>query len=130
MKRVLAPPEFAHYVEDWHFSPVLDTGAFVFFSGITGEHPDGSVAADPQTQIRDTFRFVEAHLAAADLTFDDVVEMTTYHVGLKDHIDAFIEVKDAYVTAPYPAWTAIGVSELISEGTIVEVRIVAQRAQD
>jgi enamine deaminase RidA (YjgF/YER057c/UK114 family) len=128
MKRVLAPPEFAHYIEDWHFSPALDTGEFVFFSGITGEHPDRSVAADPETQIRDTFAFLNAHLIAAELTFDDVVEMTSYHVGLRDHIEVFIKVKDEYVAAPYPAWTAIGVSELISEGTMVEIRIVAQRA--
>ncbi|MCG8694114.1 MAG: RidA family protein [Minwuiales bacterium] len=129
MKTPLAPPAFAHFIEDWHFSPVLDTGAFVFFSGITGAHADLSIAADPETQIRDVFEFLQQHLAVADLSFDDVVEMTSYHVGLREHLPVFIKVKDLYVTAPYPAWTAIGVSELITEGTIVEIRAIARRPE-
>lgn len=129
MKTPLAPPAFAHFIEDWHFSPVLDTGAFVFFSGITGAHADLSIAADPETQIRDVFEFLQQHLAVAGLSFDDVVEMTSYHVGLREHLPVFIKVKDLYVTAPYPAWTAIGVSELITEGTIVEIRAIARRPE-
>jgi len=129
MKATLAPPAFAHFITDWHFSPVLDTGDFVFLSGIAGARADLTVAADPETQIRDTFRCAQEHLSAANLTFDDVVEMTTYHVGLRDHLAAFMRVKDEYVAAPYPAWTAIGVSELITEGTIVEIRLIARRAR-
>jgi len=129
MKASLSPQAFAHFVEDWHFSPVLDTGDFVFLSGITGARGDLTVAADPETQIRDAFEFAKEHLSAAHLTFDDVVEMTTYHVGLREHLAAFMRVKDEYVAAPYPAWTAIGVSELITEGTIVEIRLIARRAR-
>ena len=127
MKVTKSAPEFAHYPAEWHFSPVLDTGEFAFLSGVTGVHPDGSLSTDPRTQIRDTFKFVKANLAAAELTFDDVVEMTTYHVGLRTHLPVFIEVKDAYITAPYPAWSAIGVTELITEGTLIEIRVIAQR---
>ncbi len=127
MKLTISPPAFSNYVDDWHFSPVLDTGAFVFFSGVTGARPDRSVAADPETQIRDTFEFLRQHLAAASLTFDDVVEMISYHVDLRTHLSAFMKVKDEYVDPPYPAWSAIGVSELITEGTIVEIRLIARR---
>jgi enamine deaminase RidA (YjgF/YER057c/UK114 family) len=128
MKSTLSPPAFAHYIEDWQFSPVLDTGEFVFFSGVTGARPDLTVAADPEAQIRDAFGFLTEHLAAAGLTFDDVVEMTTYHVDLREHLPIFMKVKDEYVAAPYPAWTAIGVSQLITDGTIVEIRVIARRA--
>ena len=129
MKATLSPPAFAHFVEDWHLSPVLDSGEFVFLSGVTGARADLTVAADPEAQIRDTFQCAQDYLRAADLTFDDVVEMTSYHVGLREHLAAFITVKDEYVTAPYPAWTAIGVSQLITEGTIVEIRLIARRAR-
>src|SRR5262245_6251521 len=122
MKASLAPPAFAHFIEDWHLSPVLDTREFVFLSGVTGAGGDLTVAADPETQIRDTFQFAQEHLKAAHLTFDDVVEMTTYHVDLREHLATFMRVKDAYIAAPYPAWTAIGVTELITEGTIIEIR--------
>jgi enamine deaminase RidA (YjgF/YER057c/UK114 family) len=40
-----------------------------------------------------------------------------------------MKVKDEYVTAPYPAWTAIGVSDLITPGTTVEVRLIARRSK-
>jgi len=128
MKKSLTTPAFAHFPKDWHLSPALDTGEFVFFSGVTGTHPDLSVASDPETQIRDTFEFLRANLAAAELTFDDVVEMTSYHVDLRRHLALFVKVKDEYVTAPYPAWTAIGVTELITEGTLIEIRVIARRA--
>jgi enamine deaminase RidA (YjgF/YER057c/UK114 family) len=127
MKSTLSPPAFSHFIDDWHFSPVLDTGDFVFLSGATGARPDLTVAADPETQVRDAFEFLKQHLAVAGLTFDDVVEMTTYHVGLREHLSVFMKVKDEYVAAPYPAWTAIGVSQLITEGTIVEIRLIARR---
>jgi enamine deaminase RidA (YjgF/YER057c/UK114 family) len=128
MKTTLSPSAFSHFIEDWHFSPVLDTGEFVFFSGVTGARSDLTVAVDPEAQIRDTFEFLKEHLTTANLTFDDVVEMTTYHVDLRKHLSVFMKVKDEYVAAPYPAWTAIGVSQLITEGTIVEIRLIARRA--
>ncbi|HLZ98353.1 MAG TPA: RidA family protein [Steroidobacteraceae bacterium] len=127
MKRTITTPAFAHFPDDWHLSPVLDSGDFLFFSGITGTHPDLSVAPDPETQFRDTFGFLRANLAVAGLTIDHIVDMTTYHVGLREHLNTFIKVKDEFVQAPYPAWTAIGVTELITEGTLVEIRIIAKR---
>jgi enamine deaminase RidA (YjgF/YER057c/UK114 family) len=57
MRKMLVPREFSNIPDRWHFAPIVDTGDFVFFSGITGVHPDGSVSDDPDTQLRDTFRF-------------------------------------------------------------------------
>jgi enamine deaminase RidA (YjgF/YER057c/UK114 family) len=128
MKNVIATKEFSHFVRDWRLSPGIDTGDFVFFSGVTGTHPDLSVAADPEQQFRDVFQFARLNLEAAGLSFDDVVEMTTYHVGLRAHLDAFIRVKNEFVHEPYPAWTAIGITELITEGTLVEIRMIALRS--
>jgi enamine deaminase RidA (YjgF/YER057c/UK114 family) len=127
MRKMLVPPEFSNIPEQWHFAPILDTGEFVFLSGITGVHADGSLSHDPETQFRDTFGFIELHLETADLHFDDVVEMTTYHVGLREHLNTFIKVKDKFVRIPYPAWTAIGIAELITEGTLLEIRVIAKR---
>jgi enamine deaminase RidA (YjgF/YER057c/UK114 family) len=56
-----------------------------------------------------------------------VVEMTSYHVGLRKHLDTFIKVKDEFIVEPYPAWTAVGVGELITAGTLVEIRVIARR---
>lgn len=127
MKRIISAPEFAHYPDVWHLSPVVDTGEFLFFSGQTGFHPDAFVDPDPERQFRDVFKFLKANLAAANLTLADVVEMTSYHVDMRKHMPAFLAVKDEYIFAPYPAWTAIGVSGLMTEGTLLEIRVIAQR---
>jgi len=102
MKITLAAPEFSHFSQDWHLSPALETRDFVFFSGITGCRPDYSLAQDADRQIRDAFEFLKANLAAADMTFANIVEMTTYHVDLRRHISTFARIKDEYIFAPYP----------------------------
>jgi hypothetical protein len=37
---------------------------------------------------------------------------------LREHLGTFTAVKDRHIFAPYPAWSAIGVSELITEGAL------------
>ena len=130
MKKPIIPDKFSHFESDWHFSPGIDTGEFIFFSGITGAHPDLSVSHKPEQQFRDAFDFLCIYLDEAKLTLDDIVEMTTYHVDLKKHIDVFIKVKDDYIKKPYPAWSAIGVSELITDGTLIEIRVIAHRSKN
>jgi len=94
---MIVPSEFSHVPTDWHFSPVLDTGTFVFLSGITGVRADSTIALDPETQFRDAFKIVTVHLGVAGLHMEHVVEMTTYHVGLRIHLKTFIKVKDEFV---------------------------------
>lgn len=128
MKVVRSAPEFAHYPAQFHMSAAIETPDYVFFSGQTGVRADGSIARDSETQIRDAFRFLQANLAAAGLSFDDVVEMTTYHVGLRKQLELFIRIKDEFIFEPYPAWTAIGITELWTEGSVVEIRVIARRS--
>jgi enamine deaminase RidA (YjgF/YER057c/UK114 family) len=126
---VIVPAPFASFLRDWHLSPGIDTGEWVFFSGVTGTRPHGGVADDPETQFRDAFGFVTAYVCEAGLGWaglGDVVEMTTYHVELRRHLDAFVRVKDEFVHEPYPAWSAIGVSELITPGTLLGVKVIAR----
>jgi enamine deaminase RidA (YjgF/YER057c/UK114 family) len=37
-----------------------------------------------------------------------------------------MKVKDKYMQAPYPAWTAIGITELAFPGGLVEIKIIAR----
>jgi enamine deaminase RidA (YjgF/YER057c/UK114 family) len=127
VKQTIAAPGFAHYPDDWHFSPVLISGDFAFFSGQTGTHADGTFSPNPEQQFRDAFSFLAANLAAAELGFHDIIEMTTYHVDLRRHLASFIKVKDEHIRPPYPAWTAIGISELITPGALVEIRVIARQ---
>ena len=46
--------------------------------------------------------------------------------GMRNHLRGnFKKVKDEFVKEPFPAWTAIGCTELAVEGARVEIRVVA-----
>jgi hypothetical protein len=54
MKQTRAAPQFAHYAQDWHFSPVLISGDFAVFSGQTGTRPYPARTAVGVTDARHT----------------------------------------------------------------------------
>lgn len=122
----LVVPTLAGFEDQWTFSHVVRHRGLLYLSGVTGTTADGAVSSDPTEQFEQAFDHLGRYLAAADSGFDDIVEMTTYHVGLRRHLAEFMAVKSRYVTKPYPAWSAIGVSELITPGALVEIRVIAR----
>ena len=80
---------------------------------------------DPEGQFATAFEALDEILRAAGSSLTGLVDLTTFHVDLGRHLAAFTRVKDRYVRPPYPAWTAIGVAELVVPGGLVELRAVA-----
>jgi enamine deaminase RidA (YjgF/YER057c/UK114 family) len=111
----------------FHFASAVWSGDLLLCSGQIGIGPDGRGIADPEKQFTAAFEAVQAVLAEAGLGFADVVEITTFHVGLVQHLPTFMRVKDRFLPEPYPAWTAIGVVELAVPGGLVEIRATARR---
>ena len=128
VKTPIIPKEMQSYYDDWRMSPGLKCDGFVFFTGFTGVAPDGALSSDPEQQIRQAFLQVARVLEEGGMDFGHVVEMTSYHVGLKDHLDLFKAIRAEYVKEPYPAWTAIEVAGFASEGTIIEIRVIARHS--
>lgn len=124
-KRVIMPPEFQSAAAALKMSPAIISGGYVFLGGVTGSDLQGRMPQDPAAQMRSAFDKVGIVLREAGLTFEAVVEMTTYHIGLRDHFDLFDAIRLEYVAAPYPAWTAIEAAGLRREGAIVEIRVIA-----
>ena len=124
-KRAIVPPEFRAAAEQLKMSPAIVSGDHVFLTGVTGSDARGHMPGDPETQIRNTFEKIGLVLRAGGLTFRSVVEMTTYHVGLRDHFDLFDAIRLECFSEPYPAWTAVEVAGLRREGAIVEIRVIA-----
>lgn len=124
-KDVVVPAAQKHFYERFHFAPAVRAGGLLLCSGQIGAGADGRPQADPETQFVAAFEQVKAVLAEARLDFSDVVELTTFHVGMQ-HLATFAAVKDRYLTAPWPAWTAIGVSELAFPGSLAELRVTAR----
>lgn len=125
-QKVIHPDSAASYYREWGFSPAVECRGFIFVSGCTGTMDDGTVPSGIADQTRQAFSRIKISLDEAGVEFSDIVEMTTYHIGLNSHLDEFIAVKNEFISEPYPAWTAIGVTELASEGAIVEIRVTAK----
>jgi enamine deaminase RidA (YjgF/YER057c/UK114 family) len=112
--------------EQFHFAPAVKDGDRLFCSGVIGVGADGKTSPDPETQFTQAFETLLAVLNAAGASFADVVEMTTFHVDLRKNIGKFMKVKDKYLREPYPAWTAIGLTELAFAGGLVEIKVIAR----
>ena len=123
--RSIIPPELQGYNDDWRMSPGVSSNGLLFLTGMTGHRPDGTFSADAEEQFSAAFGKIEAVLSEAGLDRSTLIEMTSYHVGLQDHVDVFRSASDQFVVEPYPAWTAIEVAGFITPGAIVEIRAVA-----
>lgn len=125
MKRTALFPSERSTADQIKLSPGIISGDHVFLTGMTGSGPDGEMPRNIEDQFRHAFDKIGAVLKEAGLGFDSIVEMTTYHVGLREHFDRFCAVRSEYVSDPFPAWTAVEVAGLRREGAVVEIRVIA-----
>lgn len=126
MDRTVIPSWMQPMHDTHHFAPAVIDGDHLRCSGMIGLRPDLTVSENLTEQFTQAFENLRDLLGEVGLGFADVTEMTTYHIGLAGHIEEFCAVKDAFISAPYPAWTTVGISELASPGASVEIRITAR----
>ena len=126
MNRRIIPASQKSFYDNFHFAPAVVDGQNLRCSGVVGSNPDGSLPEDPETQFRQAFEQIGEVLKEAGASFEDITEITTFHIDLSKHIGSFIRVKDQFIKEPYPAWTAVGTPELALPGALVEVRINAR----
>lgn len=130
MAEAVFPPGSQAQAAQIKISPGLRSGDFVFVTGMTGSSPNGSMPAASGDQFRQAFEKIGSVLQEAGLGFDAIVEMTSYHVGLREHFELFNEIRAEFVQEPFPAWTAVEVAGLRREGALVEIRVIAEMAAD
>lgn len=124
-RRALFPTGSRAIADQIKLSPGIVSGNHVFLTGMTGSGADGVMPESLAGQFRQAFEKIGAVLREAGLGFDSIVEMTSYHVGLRDHFDTFCEIRSEYVSEPFPAWTAVEVAGLRRDGAVVEIKVVA-----
>ena len=123
-----------HYVRPDGMPPVNGYSHAVEFEGrllvISGQVPldaDGRLVGqgDPQAQVRQVFRNLEAALAAAGATMDHVVKLTVFLTDMAD-LAAFRTVRDEYISADKPpASSLVRVSGLVHPEFRVEIEALA-----
>jgi 2-iminobutanoate/2-iminopropanoate deaminase len=95
------------------FSQGIRDGDTVYVSGQGPIDPDSGdvVSEDVGEQTERTLENIEAVLADADLSLDDVVKTTVFVSDMR-YYDAVNEVYGEYMSEPYPARSAVEVVKL------------------
>lgn len=123
----IIPANMQDVAREKGYLPALRVGDFIFVAGQVGRDAQFNVVADPRAQFAAAFENLRGVLAEAGCTFDDIVDMTTYHVDMPVHWDAFRAVKrELFPTAVFP-WTCVGATALASPAFLLEVKATACR---
>lgn len=119
-------PAGRHALYEKHgYSAAIRSGDLLFVSGQVGSRSDGSAEPDFARQVDQAFANLQAVLAAAGASFDDVIDVTTFHTDPERQFDTILAAKTkAFPAAPYPAWTAVGVNWLA--GFDFEIKVIAR----
>ena len=122
----ITPPDMQNIRQRFGYSPGVKVGHMLYIAGQVGRDTDLNVVEGKEAQFAQAFANVKKVLTAAGATFDNVVEMVTYHTDMRD-LQLFIEVKNRYFTNPdkLPTWTGIATYALARPGLFVEIKCTA-----
>jgi enamine deaminase RidA (YjgF/YER057c/UK114 family) len=120
----IVPKEMANIQQRFHYSPAVKVGNWVFVAGQVGRNERLEVVESKEAQIAQAFENLKTALTAAGASLNNIVDMVTYFTDMRD-LPLFIQIKDRYITANYPAWTAIGTPALAMPGLLVEIKCIA-----
>ena len=110
--------------EEFGFSDAVVTGDTVYLSGVVAGVQEGET--DLRLAYTRAFERIGTILKNAGASWDDVVEITSFHTDLTTQMPAIAAVKKTYMKPPFPAWTAIQVSRLIPPNGITEIKMIAK----
>jgi enamine deaminase RidA (YjgF/YER057c/UK114 family) len=122
----VVPKEMQIIHDRFGYSPAVKAGPFLYIAGQLGRDENLNAVEGKEAQVVQAFENVKTVLTAAGLTFDDVVEMVTFHTDLGD-MQLIMNVRDRYFTNldHLPTWTALGVTALAMPGLFVEIKCTA-----
>jgi len=111
--------------EEHGYSAAIRSGDMLFVSGQVGSRADGTPEPDFAAQVQLAFDNLAATLAAAGCTFDDLLDVTTFHTDPENQFPTIMQVKQSiFPQPPYPNWTAVGVTWLA--GFDFEIKVIAR----
>lgn len=124
-REIIVPQTMKLIPERIGYAPGVKIGGFLFCSGQIGRTPDLEVIIDPESQFVAAWENLKEVLNEAGCTFDDIVELTTYHVDISEHMQLYKEVRDRFLPKARSTWTAIGITELAHPALLLELKCVA-----
>ena len=126
-KQVLMPEDAGAraFQEEVGYSEAVIHGDTIYLSGVVAGPREGEEGMEPAfTRVFDHLTRTLERLGA---TWDDVLVFDTFHQGpMGPQLDALVPVKNRYIKAPFPTWTAVGVTELYEPTALVEIRLTVR----
>ena len=128
-KQTLMPEdaEARAFQEAVGFSDAVVHGDTIYLSGVVAAPREGETSLVPAYER--AFARMDATLKRLGASWDDVLVFDTFHAGkMSAQIEDLVTVKNRYITAPFPAWTAVGVTELYEPTAVTEIKLVVGKA--
>ncbi|AEA64106.1 MULTISPECIES: RidA family protein [Burkholderia] len=124
-REVVFPPGRQALYERNRYSPAVRANGLLFVSGQVGSREDGSPEPELEAQVARAFENLNAILAAAGCSFDDVIDVTVFMVDPEANFERVWQVVPRYWgEAPHPSLTAVGVTWLY--GFQFEIKAIAR----
>jgi enamine deaminase RidA (YjgF/YER057c/UK114 family) len=129
-RAAVIPASWRPFFDATKIPAAVIANGMLHLTGHTGDHAEGTFSSEAVEQIRQTFRNVATTLEEAGATWSDVVDIRTFHVAFRQHADAALIVAAEFLEDPYPAWTAVGVTELFEPEALFEMAVTAVLPRD
>lgn len=124
-RREIVPPGMENIRSRFQYAPGVLVGNTLYVAGQLGRDENLNVITDPEAQMTRAFENLGKVLAAAGASFDDIVDLQTFHTDMRD-LALFMQVKNRFFSPDrVPAWTGIGVTSLAMPGLICEIKCTA-----
>ena len=127
-KQTIMPenPEARAFQEAVGFSDAVIHGNTIYLSGVVAAPQEGETSLVPAYER--AFARLDATLKRLGASWDDVLVFDTFHAGkMSAQLDDLVTVKNRYIKAPFPAWTAVGVTELYEPTAVTEIKLTVRR---
>lgn len=127
-KETLMPesPGGRAFQQAYGFSDAVVHGDTIYLSGVVAGPAPGETSLTPAYER--AFARIDAIIKRLGATWDDVLVFDTFHVGsVSAQVEALLPVKNRYIKAPFPAWTAVGVTELYEPTAVTEIKLTLRK---
>lgn len=124
---VLMPtdPKALAFQNEVGYADAVRAGDTLYLSGVVAGPAPGEKGLVPAYER--AFAHIDSILKRAGASWDDVVDITTYHMNIDAELADISTVKNRYVKAPFPTWTAIQISRLYEPSAVTEIKVIAYK---
>ncbi len=130
-KTIIDPEQLQSPGGEYSSGVKVKAGSLLFVAGQTSMDSEGVLVGegDAAAQTRQAFQNIGHVLEAAGASFSNVVEFTTYLVGL-DSVQPFLEARtelfrELYPPGDHPTNTLLNIHSLAGSKALVEIKAIA-----